>query len=67
MLHRMYHFVAYVMPENQFRYSYILINNAVNNCLRIKQACVCSAILAVLIQIMHEGRLISNTNAYEGK
>ena len=26
-----------------------------------------SAILAVLIQIMHEGRLISNANAYEGK
>ena len=25
------------------------------------------AILAVLIQIMHEGRLISNANAYEGK
>ena len=26
-----------------------------------------SAILAVLIQIMHEGRLKSNANAYEGK
>ena len=26
-----------------------------------------SAILAELIQIMHEGRLISNANAYEGK
>ena len=36
-------------------------------CLRVKQACVRSAILAILIQIMHEGRLISNANAYEGK
>ena len=30
------------------------------------QTCVRSAILAVLIQILHEGRLISSAVAYEG-
>ena len=49
------------------KYSDILINNAINKCLRVKQARVRNAILAVLIQKMHEGRLISNANAYEGK
>ena len=52
------------MSENIF---YILINNAINKCLRVKQACVRSAILAVLIQIMHGGRLIRNANAFERK
>ena len=46
-------------------YSYILIKKAINKCFKVKQACVRSAILAVLIQIMHEGRLISTANAYE--
>ena len=49
------------------KYSPILINNAINKCLRVKQTCVRSAILAVLIRKMHEGRLKSNANAYEGK
>ena len=48
-------------------YYYILIYKAINKCLRIKQACVRSSILAVFIQLKHEGRLISNANAYEGK
>ena len=50
------------------KYSYISIYKAINKCLRVMQTCVYSAILAVLIHIMHvyEGRLISNADAYEG-
>ena len=48
------------------KYSYIFIYKAINKCLRVTQKSVHSAILAVLIQIMHEGRLISNEDAYEG-
>ena len=43
-----------------------LIYKTINKCTIIEQMCVRSAILAVLIQIMHEGRSVSNTNAYEG-
>ena len=43
-----------------------LFTKLINKCLRVTQTCVRSAILAVLIQIMHEGRLISNADAYEG-
>ena len=39
-----------------------ILYKAINKCLRVKQACVRSAILALLIQIMHEERLISNAN-----
>ena len=44
------------------KYSYIFISKAINKCLRVTQTCVRSAILAVLIQMMHEGRLISNAD-----
>ena len=48
------------------KYSYIFIYKAINECFRVTQTCVRSAILDVLIQIMHEGRLISNADAYQG-
>ena len=46
--------------------SYIFIYKAINKCLRVTQKYVRSAILAVIIQIIHEGRLISNADEYEG-